>query len=106
MRYGFTKNSPHISYRINHNVCADKLPAATTVYFLWAKWFVHACHYKGFPCSNYKVKVNANSTTFNGENFCDLTIFTQSQTFAVNQQYKSPQACFCKSLHVNNHFPP
>ena len=31
---------------------ADKLCTAATVYFLWAKWFVHACHY--FICSNYK----------------------------------------------------
>ena len=36
------------------NTCTDKLCTAATVYFLWARWFVHACHYKGFTCSNYK----------------------------------------------------
>ena len=36
------------------NTCTDKLCTAATVHFLWAKWFVHACHYKGFACSNYK----------------------------------------------------
>ena len=35
------------------NTCTDKLCTATTVHFLWAKWFVYACHYKVFICSNY-----------------------------------------------------
>ena len=36
------------------NTCTDKLCATATVHFLRAKWFVHAYHYKGFICSNYK----------------------------------------------------
>ena len=40
------KNS-HI-FPMEYNICTDKLPSAATVHFLWAKWFVHACHYKGF----------------------------------------------------------
>ena len=50
---------PHI-FSMEYNICTDKLPSAATVHFLWAKWFVHACHYKGFSCSNYNVKVNEN----------------------------------------------
>ena len=44
---------PH-TFPMVGNTCTDKLPAAATVHFLWAKWFVHACHYKDFTCSNYK----------------------------------------------------
>ena len=55
-RYGFSK-IPHI-FPMEHNIFTDKLPAAATVHLLWVKWFVHACHYKGFLCSNYKAKVN------------------------------------------------
>ena len=44
---------PH-TFPMEYNICTDKLPSAATVHFLWAKWFVHACHYKGFSCSNYK----------------------------------------------------
>ena len=36
---------------MEYKICTDKLPAAATV---------HACHYKGFSCSNYKANVNAN----------------------------------------------
>ena len=37
-----------------NNACTDKLFTATTVHFLWAKWFVHAWNYKGFTYRNYK----------------------------------------------------
>ena len=57
-RYGFSK-IPYI-FPTEYNICTDKLPSAATVHFLWAKWFVHTCHYKGFPCSNYKAKVKVN----------------------------------------------
>ena len=36
------------------NICTNKLHTVATVHFLWAMWFVHACHYKGYTCSNYK----------------------------------------------------
>ena len=51
-RYGHPK-IPH-TFPMVGNTCTDKLCTAATVHFLWAKWFVHTCHYKGFTCSSYK----------------------------------------------------
>ena len=51
-----TKISLYISY--GEWFCTDKLQAAATVHFLWAKWFVHTCHYKDCTGSNYKAQVN------------------------------------------------
>ena len=44
---------PH-TFPMVGNTCTDELRTAATVHFLWAKWFVHACHCKVFTCSNYK----------------------------------------------------
>ena len=44
---------PH-TFPMVGNTYTDKLWTAATVCFLWANWFVDACHYKGFSCSNYK----------------------------------------------------
>ena len=46
-KYGFTKVS-HIAIPIEGNACTDKSEATVTVHFLWAEWFVHACHFKEF----------------------------------------------------------
>ena len=79
VRYGVTKNS-HI-FPMEYNICTDKLPSAATVHFLWAKRFVHACHYKGLSCSKYKAKVYVNILyyryCFNSAsmNFYNLTPF-------------------------------
>ena len=40
-----SQNFPH-TFPMVGNTCTDKLCTAATVHFLWAKWFVHACHYK------------------------------------------------------------
>ena len=44
-----SQKSHHI-FPMEYKICTDKLPATATVHFLWAKWFVHACHYKGLTC--------------------------------------------------------
>ena len=38
---------PH-TFRMMDNICIDKLCTTTAVHFLWAKWFIHVCHYKGY----------------------------------------------------------
>ena len=35
----------HHIFPMEYKICTDKLPAAATVHFPGAKWFVHACHY-------------------------------------------------------------
>ena len=42
VRYNFTKI--HYLFPKEYKICTDKLPAAATIHFPGAKWFVHACH--------------------------------------------------------------
>ena len=35
----------HHIFPMEYKICSDKLPAAATLHFPGAKWFVHACHY-------------------------------------------------------------
>ena len=53
---------------MEYKICTDKLPAAATV---------HACHYKGFSCSNYKANVNANIVYLLIPNMSQIVYYTE-----------------------------